>query len=413
MEAIDDVKKAIAGIGTAFAEFKQTHEQQIAEIKKNGVADPLTKEHLAKLNDAISANQAVKDRIDKLEVAMKRAGAQTRRVQVNGEEQDAPEDWAEAKASYNAFLRKGANSNRGNGGDEWRYEAKTLSTQSDPDGGFLVTSDMNGRVIKKVFETSPIRTVASVQAVSSDALEGTFDDDEATASWVSESGSRSSTANPKIGKWRIPVFELYAMPAATQRLLDDANINIETWLADKVADKFARTENTAFVNGTGVGQPRGFLTYPSGTTLRSTIEQTASGSSAALVADKLHAHVYSLKEVYRRQAQWGMSRTTMGLARQLKDSFGQYYWQPNYQAGQPATLLGYPVNEFNDMPDPASNSLSVAFADWAEAYQIVDRIGLRVLRDPYTSKGFVLFYTTKRTGGDVLNTEAIKIHKLG
>lgn len=416
MEAIEEVKKTITDLGKAFHEFKSSVDEKLKAASESKGKDPLLEEKIQKLNTAMDQLGAHKDRLEKIEIALKRAPTSAPRLLKNratGEEFEAPADWDEVKKAYNAFLRKGVGGERANGGDEWRHESKTMSVATDSDGGFLVTSDMSGRTIQKIFETSPIRGVASVQTIGTDALEGTYDDDEAAASWVSESGSRPQTANPRIGKWRIPAHELYAMPAATQRLLDDANINVEAWLAGKVADKFSRTENAAFVNGTGNGQPRGFLTYPSGTTLRTQVQQVGSGSSGAFAADKLFDVVYALKAGYRARAQWAMNRTSIGKVRQLKDSQNRYLWEPSLQLGEPARLLGYGINEFNDMPDPASNSLSAAFADWAEFYQIVDRAGLRVLRDPYTTKGFVLFYTTKRTGGDVLNTEAGIIHKLG
>jgi HK97 family phage major capsid protein len=253
-----------------------------------------------------------------------------------------------------------------------------------------------------------------VQVIGTDALEGLFDLERAGAVWVGETGARTQTSTPNLGKWRIPVHELSAMPAATQKILDDAAINLETWLADKVALEFALSENAAFVNGNGVDKPRGFLTYGAGTTLPGTIQQLPTGVSAAFAAapnggDALIDALYSLKAPYRANATWFMNRATTKMVRKLKDSDGAYLWSPGIAAGQPATVLGYPVAAFEDMPDPATDSLSIAVGDMRAAYQIVDRMGLRVLRDPYTAKPFVLFYTTKRTGGDVVNFEALKL----
>ncbi len=192
---------------------------------------------------------------------------------------------------------------------------------------------------------------------------------------------------------------------------------MEDWLAAKVAEKFSRTENAAFVNGTGVGQPRGFLTYAHGTTLPGTIEQVATGvnggfAAAPAGADKLISMVYGLKTNYRNNGVWFMNRTTTAGVRLLKNSDGSYLWQPSIAAGQPSTLLGYPVATFDDMPDYTTNgALAIAFGDLAQAYQIVDRLGIRGLRDPFTAKPYVKFYTTKRVGGDVINFEAIKLLK--
>jgi HK97 family phage major capsid protein len=207
---------------------------------------------------------------------------------------------------------------------------------------------------------------------------------------------------------------MYAEPRITQKLLDDSMVNVEAWLADKVSTKFARKENAAFVNGDGVGKPRGFLTYASGTTLPGTIEQRNTGVSGGFAtgsaaADILISTIYGLKQGYRSGSNWFMPRSATAEVRKLKASDGSYLWQPGIMAGQPATLLGYSVIEFEDMPDIAADSLSIAFGDMNEAYQIVDRVGVRVLRDPYTAKPYIKFYTTKRVGGDVLNFEAIKL----
>jgi HK97 family phage major capsid protein len=263
-----------------------------------------------------------------------------------------------------------------------------------------------------------MRAYASIQVISSDALEGLYDLDEADSGWVGETSARTTTDTPQIGKWRIPVHELYANPKATQKLLDDASINMEAWLAAKVAEKFARDESTAFVSGNGINKPRGFLSYAAGTTIPGTIERIKTGTSSAFAADpngldKLLDALYSLKAPYRANATWFMPRLVTALARKLQDSDGQFQWQPSSQAGQPATLLGYPVAAFEDFEALAANSLSMAVADMREAYQIVDRIGIRTLRDPYSAKPYVEFYTTKRVGGDVINFEAIKLLEFG
>jgi HK97 family phage major capsid protein len=265
--------------------------------------------------------------------------------------------------------------------------------------------------VKKIFETSDIRRVASVQTIGTDALEGIFDLNEASFGWVGETASRPATATPQIGKWRIPVHEMYAMPIVSQKLLDDASFNPEQWLADKLADKFARAENDAFVNNTTNVKPRGFLTYAAGTTLPGTVEQVNSGSASTVTGDGLMNLVFALKTAYRQRAQFGMHRLTVAEIRKLKDSQNRYLWDPGVNGLTQQNVLGYAINEFNDMPVPAANALAIVFADWKEFYQVVDRVGVRVLRDPYTNKPYVQFYATKRTGGDVVNFEAGKIQK--
>lgn len=429
----DDIKKAseaVEALNRGFDEFKKANDERLAQLEKKGAADPVTEAKLAKIEADLEKAQKVADE------AVLAAKRQTRVVtdekgnsvdldakanewaQMNARRRGAPlaqpytaRDMDGYKAAYDAFLRKGEQAL----GAE---EIKALSVGSDPDGGYLVTPDLSGRVAMKVFETSPMRAYASVQVISTDALEGIFDLNEAGAGWVGEIESRAETTTPQIGKWRIQVNELQASPKATQKLLDDAAINMEAWLAEKVADKFARTEAAAFVNGDGVGKPRGFLTYTAGTTLPGTIEQFPTGASGALASapsggDALIDALYGLKAPYRANAVWFMNRSTTKLVRKAKDSDGAYLWQPGISAGQPATLLGYPTASFEDMPDPASGSLSIAVGDMRAAYQIVDRIGIRTLRDPYTAKPYVVFYTTKRVGGDVVNFEALKIVRLG
>ncbi len=428
----EEIKKAVSAVDAlhaGFEEFKKANDERLAQIEKKGSADVVTEAKLQKIEADLEKAQKI---ADEAVLASKR---QSRVVtDERGEVVDLDrkaQEWASMnarrrgavvgsfgaadmdgyKAAFDTFIRKGEEVM---GVDE----RKALSVGTDPDGGYVVNPDLSGRIVMKVFESSPMRAYASVQVISSDALEGLFDLNEASSGWVGETDSRAETNTPQLGKWRIPAHELYAKPKATQKLLDDASINMEAWLASKVAEKFARDEANAFVVGNGVNKPRGFLTYGSGTTLPGTIEQFPTGASGALAAapsggDALINALYGLKQQYRNNATWFMNRATLTLVRKAKDSDGAYLWSPGIAAGQPATLLGYPVASFEDMPDPASNSLSIAVGDMREAYQIVDRLGIRTLRDPYSAKPYVEFYTTKRVGGDVVNFEAIKLVKLG
>ncbi len=428
----EEIKKAVGAVEAlhaGFEEFKKANDERLAQIEKKGSADVVTEAKLQKIEADLEKAQKI---ADEAVLASKR---QSRIVtDERGEVVDLDrkaQEWASMnarrrgavagtfgaadmdgyKAAFDTFIRKGEEVM---GPDE----RKALSVGTDPDGGYVVNPDLSGRIVLKVFETSPMRAYASIQVISSDALEGLFDLNEASSGWVGETDSRAETNTPQLGKWRIPAHELYAKPKATQKLLDDASINMEAWLASKVAEKFARDEANAFVVGNGVNKPRGFLTYGSGTTLPGTIEQFPTGASGALAAapdggDALINALYGLKQQYRANATWFMNRATTRLVRKAKDSDGAYIWSPGIQAGQPATLLGYPVAAFEDMPDPASASLSIAVGDMREAYQIVDRLGIRTLRDPYSAKPYVEFYTTKRVGGDVVNFEAIKIVRLG
>lgn len=411
-----DLKEFTDKFSSDWAEFKKTN-TALLEAKANGKAVADLEEKLSKLNSSLDAHQAIADRMGKIETALKRLPQDSTGSKLTTEQ-------AEHKQAYMAWVRKGA-------GEEQlgALERKALSVSDDTSGGFMVHADLGGRIVKRVFESSPIRQYATVTSISTDALEGPTDTDEASAGWVGEQGARGQTGTPKIGMWRIPTHELFAQPAATQKLLDDAAWDPETWLSAKIADKMARIENAAFVNGNGVTMPRGFLTYTAvaedaslnytalkqvGKIKTGTANDFApvptSGSDAAQ-ADSLINLVFALKGQYREAqgTSFAMHRTTFGRVRRLRDNLGNYLWQPGL-GGVPSTLLGYPIAEFNDMPQlGATNKLAVAFANWREAYQIVDRQGVRVLRDPFTAKPFVLFYSVKRTGGDLVNFEAIKL----
>lgn len=290
-------------------------------------------------------------------------------------------------------------------------EHKTMSVGIDPDGGYLVSPTVSQRMLGVIYESSPLRALATVETIGSDAIEFPIDDDEVGAGWVGEAEDRPETATPKGGVQRIPVHELYAFPKVTQKLLEDASIDIEGWLSGKIGEKFGRTEATAFVSGDGVMKPRGFLTYAAGTG-RGKIEQVASGAAADVTFDGLINLVMSLKEFYSSGASFLTRRASIGRVMLLKDNDGQYLWRPSNQAGQPSLLLGHPVREAADMPVVAAGSLAIGFGNWRQAYTIVDRIGVSTLRDPYTAKPFVGFYTRKRVGGDVTNFEALKLLKI-
>ena len=309
----------------------------------------------------------------------------------------------EEKASklMQGYIRKGVN----------EMEIKALSSDSEADGGLLITPEMSSEVVKKIYETSPMRQYASVQTISTSSLEILEDLDEAGAGWVGETEERGETSTPQFKMVEIPVHEMFAQPQATQRFLDDAAINIEAWLAEKVADKFARTENASFVSGDGVKKAKGFLSYAAGTSFGQ-IEQIASGNASALTGDSFIELIYSLKTAYKPASKFFMNRAVIKAARLLKDLEGRYLWAPGLDGNTSGSILGYEIVEFADMPVVQANALAVAFGDMKQAYQIVDRIGIRTLRDPFTSKPYIKFYTTKRVGGGVKNFEALKLMKI-
>lgn len=294
-------------------------------------------------------------------------------------------------------------------------EVKTLSTYSDPDGGYLVTPEFGGIVNTFVYESSPIRSLATVTQIGGTALEMVVDNGQTTSGWVGENEARPVTGTPLLNKLTIIAKELYAQPDATQQMLDDGMVNVEAWLAGKVGEEFARKEATAFVNGNGLTQPRGLLTYASGTDVaQQQVERVVSGSGTTFTYDGLIDLTGALKEPYQANAVFLCRRTSLNNLLKLKDGQSQPIFNLSYSstAGVQRTILGQPLYFAADIPAVASNALAMVYGDIRRAYQIVDRVGLRVLRDAYTNKPYVRFYTTKRVGGEVVNYEALKIQTI-
>lgn len=401
--SLEQVTEQVAKLGNAWEEFKRVNDNRLAEIEKKGSADTLFTGHLDKINAALDEQ---KSRLDQLHTAMNRAPAVGEIAENKNSEYK--------KVFLDGFVRKGEQKLSPD-------EFKALSAGSDPDGGYTVPVEMSSQIIKTIYETSPMRQLCSTQTISSKSLEMLVDKDEATATWVAETGAASNSTTPTWAKLNIPTFTIASEPRATQEVLEDSATDLEAWLSEKVADKFARTENAAFLSGDGVTKPRGMLSYTassdsgSGVTWGNIgyIPTGASGDWASSnPSDALITTVYTLKAAYRNRASWIMSRLRQAEVRKFKESTtNAYIWQPGLQAGQPAALLGYPVYDAEDMPAKAANSLSVAFGDFKAAYQIVDRRGIYVIRDIYTVKPYVLFNTTKRVGGDVVNFEAFKVLK--
>jgi len=318
------------------------------------------------------------------------------------------------KAAHNRFLREGREALNSD-------EVKTLSVGSDPDGGYFVTPDIGGRIVSKIYESSPMRQIASSMTIGTNKLEGVEDNNEAGAGYAGEHTQGSDSTTPQVGKWGIEVFWIDTEPKATQQILDDSSVNVEAWLAGKVADKLARFENAEFVTG-AANRIRGITGYTTaaddGTGVTwGTLGHVVTGVSGAFAtsnpADKLYDLVGTVKSAYLDGARFLTRRSVITLIRKFKDGTGNYLWQPSLVAGAPETLMGYPVARAEDMPAVGANSLSLAFGDFAAAYQIVDRQGVRVIRDALTSKPYVKFYTTKRVGGGVVNFEAVKFLKFG
>ena len=313
--------------------------------------------------------------------------------------------------AFDAYLRSG--DEEGLRGLE--LEEKALSTAVAGDGGYLVDPETSGRIQGVLSSTASIRAIANVVNVEATSYDVLVDHGEVGHGWATETGSVSEGDTPTIDRITIPLNELSASPKASQRLLDDSAFDIEGWLAQRIADKFARAEASAFVNGDGVDKPTGFLSHATVTNESwswGSLGFVPTGADGDLTdPDAVIDLVYALDAEYRANASFVMNSKTAGKIRKLKDGDGRFLWSDGLAAGEPARLLGYPVLIAEDMPDVASGSTSVAFGDFGAGYTIAERPDLRVLRDPFSAKPHVLFYATKRVGGDVSDFAAIKLLK--
>jgi len=343
-------------------------------------------------------NEQLTERLDDIELRMNRQNL----VGIGGKGKEP----AFAKA-LSSIVRTGDDS-----------ELKSMSVGSDPDGGYVVVPARSMGMTKKIFDASPIRRLARVETITTgDRWEEPVDADDVGAEWVGETAARTATETAQLGLLVVPVHESYSLQPVTQRLIDDASIDVGVWVEGKIADKFARQEGLAFATGDGVAKPRGFLNYPTSTDADAarawaTIQHVISGAATAITADALRTLVWSLRGPYRTEAAWVMNSNTAGLVDKLKDGDGRYIWRDSSAAGVPPTLLGHAVEICEDMPDVAAGTFPIAFANWKRAYVVVDKLGVRFLRDPFSDKPNVQIYGYRRVGGALSNSEAIKLLKI-
>jgi len=395
-----EVKDAFDDFLRAFDSFKSANDERLAALERRS-ADVVTDEKVERINRALDEHKRV---LDDLTLAAARSAL--------GGEKKSPRETLERKSAFDRYVRKGDTA----GLDA--LELKAMSVGSPADGGYTVPLEIEQTIDRVLAKASPIRGIASVRQIGSNVYRKPIATQGAATGWVAETDARSATAAPTLAAIDFPAMELYAMPAATATLLDDSQVDIEQWLAGEVQIVFAEQEGAAFVSGNGTTQPKGFLIEPvvaDGAWVWGKLGYIASGADGAFAAsnpsDALVNLAYAPKQGYRANGTFVMNRKTESVIRKFKDNVGNYIWQPGAAAGQPPTLFGYPVAEAEDMPDIASGSFSIAFGDFARGYLVVDRIGIRTLRDPYSAKPYVLFYTTKRVGGGVQNFEAIKLMK--
>lgn len=399
-----EIAAAVDQMNRNFAAFMDANNAAQRQTQRTGAADVVTTEQVDRINAQLTENERT------MRDLAARVAAST--LAANPARNPAA---AEHSRVFRAWMRGGANDH------ELRaaMPQAALHTQSDPDGGFLVPETVETVIERVLGVISAMRGACDVQQISTSTYRKPVSLGGATSGWVSEPGTRSQTSTPTLSELKIETGEIYAQPAATQTFLDDASVDGDAWLGSEVAIAFAEQEGSAFITGDGVNKPKGFLSYTAASAYAwGKVGYKASGVAAALTdgsnngADGLINLVHALKAGYRAEASFMMNDLTTAVVRKFKNSEGNYLWQPSIQVGQPSQLLGYPVLTDDNMPDVGAGNFPIAFAAWRRFYKIIDRVGIRVLRDPYTAKPYVLFYTTKRVGGGIQNFEAGKLLKV-
>lgn len=383
-----DPKAMLAELKAAFEDFKKSNDEKL-----KAKADVVTDEKVERISAAVGEMQKAIDEAN-ARIAAARLGAGDGTPVRDREYTDA----------FRAHFRSGA-------------VQANLNKGADAEGGYLAPIEWDRSVTDKLVVVSSMRDIASVQSISGTSFRKLFNGHGAGSGWVGETAARPETATPTLGTLTYATGELYANPAATQQLLDDAEVDLEAWLAKEVELEFAYQEGIAFVAGNGTNKPNGLLTYATGAANAAAhpwgaVTLVTAASNATIASDELVTLVYAVPQAYSTDARFVMNRSTLALIRKLKDGDGNYLWQPSFVAGQPQTIMGYPVTEMAAMPNIAASAIPIAFGDFRRGYLVIDRIGLRVLRDPYTNKPFVHFYTTKRVGGGLLNPEPLKFLKM-
>ena len=399
---MERIRHYIDELAQSFEQFKSVNNERLSSLEKTGHGDSLIDQKLNRLNERIENTY---DHLNKLQLSLKRPELA---------DLDSYPSFAdqEQKSAFLNYVRKGDASKL------FQMEEKALNTVSGEDGGYLIPQVFYDRIGRELADLSPIRALAHVITISSSGLDLLIDKDSGTVGWSGEQGDREETEGPQLRKIQIPAHELYAKNRATQKLLDDARINIEEWLSRHVSFKMARAENKAFLYGDGQKMPKGLMTYP--TADRSDAENgkiqhiltgEVGNFSPDNPGDVLIEAMNAMKPEFQRDAVWLMSRSVHAAVRKLKDRNGNYMWFPGLGPDATPTLLGYKVVIIEDMPSltPKKSCNGLVFGNLKEGYMIVDRAGIHVLRDPYTAKPYVEFYMTKRVGGDVINCDAFKM----
>lgn len=390
---IKDVQEVAEALGKKFDEFKSTNDKRVEalESEKGKLAG-----QVETLNGKLSELDELKSALEKELADAKRPGAA------------GSKSVSEHKNAFMQFVRKGKDDNLA------ELQQKALQTTVEADGGYAVPEELDRSIIELLRDESPMRSICNQITVSTPDYKRLVNLGGAGSGWVGENAARPATGTPTLAQISAFMGEIYANPQATQTSLDDMFFDAEGWLSAEVAREFAEQEGLAFLTGDGVNKPKGLLAYAMSTESDAarafgTLQKVHSGVAGDFTADDLIKMVYTLRRGFRNGASWMMPGTTVFKIRLMKDSEGNYLWRPGLEAGQPSQILGYGITENEDMPEVAADANAIAFGDFRRAYTIVDRIGTRVLRDPYTNKPNVGFYTTKRVGGMLTDSQAVKV----
>lgn len=409
----NDVSGVIASLNKDWQAFKEAQAEKDKELAKR-FDDVVTTEKVQRIDASISDLTSSLDEINaRLEQAALGGGGQ------NDGLSDEERDYS---AKFGDWFRTGDGESALKASARAGGVRADYSVGSDPDGGFTAPVEWDRTITDKRVEVSPMRRFATVQTVTGQGFKKLYNIHGTTSGWVAETAARPKTDGSQLAEYAFSFGEIYAMPAATARILEDSEIDIATWLSGEVNLEFAVQEGVAFVAGDGVNKPKGLLRYDATTEAAlpasqrhplGPVAEVVTGAAAALTADGLIDLIYDLPEDRSQGAALYGNRKTHSVIRKMKDGDGNYLWQAPFQAGQPAMVLGQPINELSGLPDVAAGAIPLVYGNLAEGYRIFDRVGMSILRDPYTNKPYVLFYTTKRVGGGLWNPEWLRYHRVG
>ncbi len=395
---VKDVEQVAQELQAKFDAFKEKNDKRLEAVEQEK----------GKLAGEVETLNGKLSELDELKSALEEELKQVKRP-AGGPQSKAA---SEHKTAFIGFMRKGKD-------DGLReLERKALQVGVDEDGGYAVPEELDRTILNLLKDEVVMRQEATTITVGGANYKKLVNLGGTASGWIGETDARPETDASKLGQIEPFMGEIYGNPQATQTMLDDAFFNVEDWINSELAIEFAEQEEIAFTSGNGTKKPKGFLAYastldPDKTRAFGILQHILSGAAAGVTADAIIKLVYTLRKVHRNGAKFMMNNNSLFAIRILKDSEGNYLWRPGLELGQPSSLAGYGVAENEQMPDIAADAKAIAFGNFKRGYTIVDRIGTRILRDPYTKKPFVGFYTTKRTGGMLVDSQAIKLLQIG